>query len=94
MGHQACLFASRVAVAHLTSAYPSYRRRQFARAWESLSKHHDDAWCVRRVDLTSSDAAIRLLGRVDATRGRKGQWFDNVYLGTNRTLRRANRSLY
>ena len=61
---------------HLTSFYPSYRRKGFAAAWRNVGEaHHDPQWCVRRIDLDASAAAANYFGHVDASRGRSGPWF-------------------
>jgi hypothetical protein len=63
-------------IQHLTSAYPSYRYRSFSSAWQQNIAKHDDAWCVKRVVLNTTEAASRFFGYV---RGEsKGAWFVNL----------------
>ena len=62
-------------ILHLSSAFPSYRYRTFSSSWKESSAAHDDAWCVKRVDLNATEAAVRLFGYV--TGDNKGAWFVN-----------------
>ena len=62
-------------VKHLSSFNPSYRLKNFGRAWNRTRHLHDSRWCVQRYEIDASSTAARLLGRVDAMRGVSGVWF-------------------
>ena len=50
----------------------------FLAAWNAARAAHDDAWCVKRVELNATDAAARLFGFVDGEQDfRKSAWFVN-----------------
>ncbi|KAL1515631.1 hypothetical protein AB1Y20_002249 [Prymnesium parvum] len=51
-------------IEHLTSFFPSYRRRKFKEAWTRGAAGHLASWCVTRISLNATAAAGRLLGHV------------------------------
>ena len=64
-------------VMHLSGYYPSFRYRGFAAAWNKTRDPHDDRWCVQRIDLNATAAAIHHFGRIDVTKKNSGPWFAN-----------------